>query len=906
MTKYKVMASEGSFAANQRQAPDQSQKIVDAANKKIRGMEKAHSFEMQQRDIYLRAMKFAQSQEEQSRERNFKLETENRQAHINVVKQDYQNARTASQQMEQASIQNSEKMKGLFDLVPQFAEMYAANVERQDKEDRQAASVAAYEHGFTMDTLENVLALNDQLSLSQFQATDYIQSLREENGWSEDRINALYEYQYKTRGSKAWVDNVALANNSIEEFKYGLSTQLVENGALTPEQQIDAVRGYTQDFIGNISINGRPISAEVMSTIIAPKVRSAETRALNGLQKQRVDTRNAALTTEKNKVYANAFRLKGPAGMHAINGLNPSKDKRDELINFAINAHKSGVFSTDDLRDFFDSKFEIEATGKVDTLAGHFLGDDKVADLSTYLQQVESAEDQKFRDDENKNLRETRALITETINEYLKTGETVTPEFIEELKKLGIAKAGVKFQSDEIDYIAEYYTKNAQMKEVSMDQGEIMVDNGATLEELIVAGFGQSLLNTETDTGQSLQERARVNEKARTSKYFKKGNDAIASYIKEHENIKANSFVRKKGLSYEIDYQQKQYRELYFDFLKRNGGDEIEADTMAQAQIKDEINKYLNSNEIKDKGLTREENSIPPTLARSEKFKLRQLKFQDYYTNNVSLGIVAQQLGKKLFMDSVEALQSPIKEVPPEFASVATIYNKTPFEFATFIAPAFGKDAPEFDATTLQTYRETFTPERMPLLRNPYGTAMRPYRATSSASTAARRGSFAIPTPAGQQTPAWSAAGSVLKFAEGVTSKGSMYNVKFGGSTFDDYSRHPDEVMTSSGLNSAAAGAYQFMPSTWKGVSEKLGLKDFGPEAQEMAGRELTAGRGVDPDRVYTSFEDFNNNFLIPLAPEWASLPKADGKSYYKGQSAKSARRLWEYYQQALKQFGVN
>ena len=32
------MASEGSFGANQRQAPDKAQKIVDAANKKIRGM----------------------------------------------------------------------------------------------------------------------------------------------------------------------------------------------------------------------------------------------------------------------------------------------------------------------------------------------------------------------------------------------------------------------------------------------------------------------------------------------------------------------------------------------------------------------------------------------------------------------------------------------------------------------------------------------------------------------------------------------------------------------------------------------------------------------------------------------------------------------------------------------------
>ena len=738
MSKYKVMASEGSFGANQRKAPDKAQKILDAANKKIRGMEKAHNFEMQQREIYLRAQKFAQSQEEQSRENNYKLETDNRQQHINVVKQDYQNAITAARQMEQASRQQPEKLKGLLGLVPEMAKMYAQSVEQQDIESKKAASVAAYEHGFTMSTLENVLALNDQLTLSQFQATDYIQGLQEQ-GWSEDRINALYEYQYKTRGSKAWVDNIALAENSVNEFKYGLNAQLVENAALTPEQQIDQIKNYTQDFIGNISINGRPISAEVMSTIIAPKVRSAETRALNSLQQHRINARNQELTEEKNRVYSNTFKLNGSLGLHAINAMNPSKERRDEIINFIINGHRSGEINTDDLNKFYDSEFEIPSTGKTDTLAGHFIGDEKIGELNKYIQQVERFANDRNRNEEQELLRQTRSEITERINEYLATGETITPEFVQTLRELGKSKVGVKFQSDELDYVEEYYTKNAQMSEVSLEIGQELVDNGATLGELLEKGFSQSLLNRETDTGQSLLARAQVNEKAKTSTYFKEGNKSIKAYVDSHGTIEKNAFIEKKGLAYEVAYQQKQYRNLFFQILKRNGGDEIEADEQAQATIKSRIDEYLSDPKNSANGLIREQNDIKAILDEKKKFAIRQLEFTDLYATGANIGIVAQKIGKKLFMDSVQAMESNTIEIPADFRAIAGVFNKTPFEFAEYIAPAFGEDAPEFDATTLKTYQETFKPERMPLIRNPYGTSARIGRFKADARSLASR-----------------------------------------------------------------------------------------------------------------------------------------------------------------------
>ena len=743
MSKYKVMASEGSFGANQRQAPDKAQKIVDAANKKIRGMEKAHNFEMQQRDIYLRAMKFAQSQEEQSRDNNYRLETENRQQHINVVKQDYQNARIASQQMEQASQQRSEKMKGLFDLVPQFAEMYAADVERKDKESRQAASVAAYEHGFTMDTLENVLALNDQLTLSQFQATDYIQSLREENGWSEDRIHALYEYQYKTRGSKAWVDNVALAENSIEQFKYGLSTQLVENSALTPEQQIDAVRSYTQDFIGNISINGRPISAEVMSTIIAPKVRSAETRALNSLQKQRINTRNQELTQEKNKVYSNAFNLNGASGLHELNAINPSKNKRDEIINFIINGHRSGAITTDELNDYYDSKFEIAATGKVGTLVDHFMGDEKVAELGTYIQRAEKESNNMYLNKEKELLRATRSEVTNRLIAMQQSGQPITEDMLDELEDFGRGEVGVKFQSDEIDYAREYMTPKAQIREATYEEGVKLVEAGKSLQDLREFGLTQSQLNQEVNGEPSLLQRAQTNEAAMQNPFYKEIKKSISEHIGSHKNVKNNAFLTgdKRGLNHEINYWNKAYRDKFWRTMKLNSQDAENAHEIALAATYKGIDDYLNvlGNANSEEGLTRWKNDMK--AAQNEEVQLveKNKQLTELRLSGANKGILAQELGKELFMDATEAIESSTTEIPAMFRRAAEIYKMTPFEFQQYIAPAFGEDAAKLDATSAQTMLQTFKPERMPLIRNPYGTSARIQRFKADAGTLASR-----------------------------------------------------------------------------------------------------------------------------------------------------------------------
>jgi lysophospholipase L1-like esterase len=70
----------------------------------------------------------------------------------------------------------------------------------------------------------------------------------------------------------------------------------------------------------------------------------------------------------------------------------------------------------------------------------------------------------------------------------------------------------------------------------------------------------------------------------------------------------------------------------------------------------------------------------------------------------------------------------------------------------------------------------------------------------------------------------------VIAFAEGTyKSPDNGYKTQFTGKQFDSYDDHPREVISASGLDSTAAGRYQFLSSTWDGIMKG---KKFDPKAE--------------------------------------------------------------------------
>ena len=71
------------------------------------------------------------------------------------------------------------------------------------------------------------------------------------------------------------------------------------------------------------------------------------------------------------------------------------------------------------------------------------------------------------------------------------------------------------------------------------------------------------------------------------------------------------------------------------------------------------------------------------------------------------------------------------------------------------------------------------------------------------------------------------------------------YNIANGGGTFSSYADHPFAG------GHRAAGRYQFLPSTWKGIQKETGLGDFSPANQDkgawyLAQRDYKAHTGRD------------------------------------------------------------
>ena len=147
-------------------------------------------------------------------------------------------------------------------------------------------------------------------------------------------------------------------------------------------------------------------------------------------------------------------------------------------------------------------------------------------------------------------------------------------------------------------------------------------------------------------------------------------------------------------------------------------------------------------------------------------------------------------------------------------------------------------------------------------------------------------------------TPERQALLNTIRYAEGTWRQGEKgYRVQYGGGLFRDLSRHPDQVIHRR-YSSAAAGAYQFLPATWRMAKKALKLRDFYPASQDQAALYLIQRRkalGLADRGVFT------RELAHRLAPEWASFPKHSGQSYY-GQPVRSFSSLRRFYTANLAQ----
>lgn len=106
--------------------------------------------------------------------------------------------------------------------------------------------------------------------------------------------------------------------------------------------------------------------------------------------------------------------------------------------------------------------------------------------------------------------------------------------------------------------------------------------------------------------------------------------------------------------------------------------------------------------------------------------------------------------------------------------------------------------------------------------------------------------------------------------------EGNGYRTAFGGGRLSNLSDHPRYSKTFKQKNgktnkTSAAGRYQFLRGTWDGLARQYGLKDFGPQSQDIAAVALLAQNGA----LGRILKGDMQGAVRKAGPTWASLPTA-------------------------------
>lgn len=143
-------------------------------------------------------------------------------------------------------------------------------------------------------------------------------------------------------------------------------------------------------------------------------------------------------------------------------------------------------------------------------------------------------------------------------------------------------------------------------------------------------------------------------------------------------------------------------------------------------------------------------------------------------------------------------------------------------------------------------------------------------------------------------TPQRRAALDTINWCEGSPA----YNQTYAYHTFDNNGPHPNNPIMAGAFTSTAAGAFQFIYSTWKNVIAKLGIEDkMTPVNQDQAALQLISDRGVLPKIDQGNIQ----SALSGLSYEWASMPNpATNASRYIPQKSKLISDVVNYFNTRL------
>ena len=711
MSKFKSFASQGSFRDYQLQAPDESAKIKEETARVIRGKEKAEQFRQGNAALYLQAQKLAQGLQEQNRETNFRLETENRQAFKNQLTQEYELQVRANK--EQAAAQQK-TFKDLSSFSKTAFELYNTIDQKITENQTKANAARAYAAGADYNTTVAIQSLTDNLTKAEFAQQDFIRDIIAKGG-NLDAYYALYEAR-KTRG---FINNMGVAQNTAHAF-HGASQAFLQdyiekNPNATVEQKKLAYKTFESEYAASFTdASGRSLNPELLNSTVYPIMRRISTQAMSQFDRDLEKERQQTVFDDAIEALNFAHENKGAAGVIEWFTTNPSREKREILAKWMQNRSTdlgpTGLSDTD-IDAILNYKYDgpnTAQTGKQTYILDQFKGSNEVGIM------LEAAKNYRRAQVGETKLQETEAKIeldsaaTNLYNQIAADGN-ITAQDVAQLEELHRVAGIPGYESPALTAARE------QQDSVRYDEAaKTILDKELAAGNLKVERI-QSMKGISAQLKQQYLNLAVQQQRQRETPAYKTDVAAIKAAVSQDPRVKAAPVTGKEN--YSVLLMQDRFVRQYKETLQRTGSnDEARAVTLAAIQT-----LLANPKSITKEGLYADVVQQEAQFAAKGKGTLENYKEFVNVLSDPDVRNNPTKLANTLGAATVYSAYDDMQAGKPASAIIkngAALMGMAPIDFVNYLAS--GANDPNMKPITLDTQVEEIRQNMKPITRRLY------------------------------------------------------------------------------------------------------------------------------------------------------------------------------------------
>ena len=714
MSKYKSFASQGSFSANQLKAPDESSKILEAAERRIRGMDTAQAFLQKNNEIYLRAQEYVQGVEQKNREQNFKLETENRRNYQQAVQRNNQiaieNEKAKTSQTEQLYKDLSTFSQTAFNLYGTF--------EEQRKKTRQAFAVQeVMKSGLDYDQIRELTSIDQSLTDSAFRQTEFIKNLID-SGATEDQINVLGN-MWRKNSPNLYLNTQAAYQRSYGSYVSGADQAIAELGPdATLEQKRARLATYSSEFVVNKLPGARAEMLE--SSGLLRNMQSYNNQLISGYARIEASKREAEVKLRFKDDLQTVYNKDGLEGVIRQFQKDPAKWKRDSLGEFIATGLKgSGPGSISQTDALAVLEYPITVGGKTVPLGQQF--PDLNATITEGARAARRVEVNNYNFAIDKREREANAQLAKEFDAFaVEDDGRIEEEELEVLRERALA-LGVP-DSPVLEFAQNNSVNAFTDRAIEVELMKKANNLTLTLDDVNSIKMGANLRNKLVDI-------ATKQEQMRSSPIYKSHLTSIKAAVSQHPNVAKTASIT-GAANYSVVLMQDKFVKQYKENLKRLESPE-EALSLTLQQIKtlqetpgaittegrySEIEQEIKNNAQEAGQSLNNYNQLLGEMLKPE------------FRNDPKYAFNA--VGHANFHEAYNAMYAG-KEAPPMIKSGAAMMGVDPLTFINYLASGIDVDPIEPKDTLLRDIKASAPP----IIRRLYDTYRTNERTTRANTT---------------------------------------------------------------------------------------------------------------------------------------------------------------------------